>query len=943
MDTTLQGSSRAAQAQTDNHNSDQGRESRLASGETLLANRQFLHRNAFSALDELEDTTIEWSPPTAGISSDKPAEVDGAEQESPDIPSDITVECVQKYSNSLVDPLGPKHDYVSLPNVPFLHDINNSSRRDRSPERMDFLGPTHDYVGLPNVPFLHDVNNLATMDDFIAGMDFDPDQPLDQSDHSLGFFGTAGFPVPQYSTANVEFLARDRIVPQSTFPPWTADRHGAESESKLLKANSPTTYTQIANNNPFANVQFLGSNVSTIYASIGQRSNTYDVASAVTGAANSLETQSNHEVDSIHKVFQYSPLPKDRPGSVRLIRFVSNQSKSVDSNDIHLEMTTADPLLDQVNYVCLSYCWGEGGKDHKIYIKDVEQCEDAYRPLAITENLLHALRSLYSSWSYSAAWFWIDMVAINQDDLHERSKQVAMMKDIYKSATSVVIWLGDSEAAQNAYSVIELIYNTFLIKANLAAGSIMGPEGLKVNQQHLDLLKTYTSNELLGTDSMSAYEGVTQFFSLPWFRRVWVLQEAYSRRTVIVRVGAHTIAFEAVILAALWQSFLTRSYTSSSNAVLNRARTMRGYLPELWLDLLHTREPRGLSMMELVCRARDFEASDPRDKVFALLGLANDIPTSFGALPIYLQPNYDKPKDLVYKEFAKGMIADSGNLDVLSAVNTFTLRGIADAATSWMPNFDVAIATIRGLGFPKKYNAAFDTKHPNSLPIGSYADDTLSLSGFIIDTVGPVISTLITLSPQLHLQMEEEVNAVTNLWTRFFAKSPTLDDAKKSDVLQAFINTLTAAGFAFSRSFPEYPLGQIQPPQNVGWITYDFAAYWARTDPTFSLLDLPDTAPFTEYAKIGDADQFAVLSGKACHERKFFFTGNSRMGLCPRNAKEGDKIVILYGGSVPYVLRPTERDTWKFLGECYVDGIMFGEAESIKQELKIEDQTFHIT
>jgi hypothetical protein len=61
--------------------------------------------------------------------------------------------------------------------------------------------------------------------------------------------------------------------------------------------------------------------------------------------------------------------------------------------------------------------------------------------------------------------------------------------------------------------------------------------------------------------------------------------------------------------------------------------------------------------------------------------------------------------------------------------------------------------------------------------------------------------------------------------------------------------------------------------------------------------------------------------------RRFLVSGGSRRftGLSPMAAQVGDEICILYGCSVPVVLR-LEGDHWLLVGECYVDGIMDGEA-----------------
>lgn len=49
------------------------------------------------------------------------------------------------------------------------------------------------------------------------------------------------------------------------------------------------------------------------------------------------------------------------------------------------------------------------------------------------------------------------------------------------------------------------------------------------------------------------------------------------------------------------------------------------------------------------------------------------------------------------------------------------------------------------------------------------------------------------------------------------------------------------------------------------------------------------------------------------------------MGLAPMAAQIEDIICILYGCSVPVVLRP-HKGGFQFVGECYIHGMMDGEA-----------------
>lgn len=60
-------------------------------------------------------------------------------------------------------------------------------------------------------------------------------------------------------------------------------------------------------------------------------------------------------------------------------------------------------------------------------------------------------------------------------------------------------------------------------------------------------------------------------------------------------------------------------------------------------------------------------------------------------------------------------------------------------------------------------------------------------------------------------------------------------------------------------------------------------------------------------------------------ELKLFITDSGDIGVGHPDLEEGDVICILFGGRLPYILRPKEEQ-FTFLGECYFHGIMHGEA-----------------
>jgi hypothetical protein len=78
--------------------------------------------------------------------------------------------------------------------------------------------------------------------------------------------------------------------------------------------------------------------------------------------------------------------------------------------------------------------------------------------------------------------------------------------------------------------------------------------------------------------------------------------------------------------------------------------------------------------------------------------------------------------------------------------------------------------------------------------------------------------------------------------------------------------------------------------------------------------------------------------------RALFVDEHGRMGLGPACMAEGGVVCILFGGSTPYILRPTGSDgEFHFLGECYVYGMMDGEGMvEYQQNREVTPTWFHL-
>ncbi|PMD15666.1 heterokaryon incompatibility, partial [Hyaloscypha hepaticicola] len=79
-------------------------------------------------------------------------------------------------------------------------------------------------------------------------------------------------------------------------------------------------------------------------------------------------------------------------------------------------------------YEAISYTWGDATKVRIITIggKKVE----------ITANAFQVISRRASYWEPKL--IWIDSVCINQKDLEERSRQVQLMRELYRNASRVI-------------------------------------------------------------------------------------------------------------------------------------------------------------------------------------------------------------------------------------------------------------------------------------------------------------------------------------------------------------------------------------------------------------------------------------------------------------------------------------------------------------------------
>jgi hypothetical protein len=227
---------------------------------------------------------------------------------------------------------------------------------------------------------------------------------------------------------------------------------------------------------------------------------------------------------------------------------------------------------------------------------------------------------------------------------------------------------------ESAVDFIYLLQDHLTKRTGLRKEELVGRNGLAMSigliYQLFDEFETAQENVDQASMISWGLGGCSLFFSLPWFRRVWVLQEVRKAPMTVVRCGHRTIGWGAVLHAAIWH----KNRTSTFLGPTMDPQTLRTYfkeftIPTLWISLASKVE--GTSMEMLVFDLPNFGSTDPRDRLFSILGLAAETQGAH-SLPMELRPNYLKPVSHVYTDFVRGVIKLQGKLNILSTASRYS-------------------------------------------------------------------------------------------------------------------------------------------------------------------------------------------------------------------------------------------------------------------------------
>lgn len=687
---------------------------------------------------------------------------------------------------------------------------------------------------------------------------------------------------------------------------------------------------------------------------------------------------------------EYEPI-QGLPGGDH-IRILTLAPSANLSDPIHVELSIVK-LTDELFFNALSYVWGTSTEKVRKDSLAKRSCHTLTNAMSkfpitcngeqfdVTENLDSALRHLRSEDNERIVW--IDAICINQKDNLERGYQVSLMKDIYRMANTVVIWLGEADADSDlVFPLCEKMIETRLdLLKDLESGLdvVMGPNRTEILEKMMRDAKRRNADkareeakpeDVSDTASNDASpdpqapevdgpivdaadeevdvsdasdEEISAFLRLiarPWFTRCWVLQEVCLAKDAILVCGTQSID---------WDLF----YIGFTITIFMSGKGLRGRPEQLFrtaLILIGTLRPKlndenspyqGAGLLWLLRKVMSLNATEACDKVYSILGLLGEEESR----ELNIVPDYIQSVEECYQKTSLLIMSQMKNLDILLTDRNFdSTLDVPSWVTDWrnLPDpspvsLDPHSQNTKGEEEKRPFSASLSTQWT---PIIGPDARTLMLSGYDFDEIIQV-EDILTVPAMDHNDIATMATSVSNLTG--FMKRLFLGLGSYFDILVQW-ETL-----AMPKKHPKYPTGEdtetvfamtmctgsIESPE----LALERFRKWRKTlrgpRKVAFLKNLGINGGFykTMVAAAGIGTGFNVAEDRVYATatettlwRRLARTKKGYLAVVPSQTVVGDHVALFKGGRMPLIVRRTEENGKReFIGPCYVHGIMYGE------------------
>lgn len=658
-------------------------------------------------------------------------------------------------------------------------------------------------------------------------------------------------------------------------------------------------------------------------------------------------------------VYRYDPLP--HPHSIRLIkdlRYNPSQSELFCT----LEICALDkcPPFKALSYTWASALYKDGTDTAEPEPSGISQicCNDSH--LAITENLYEGLLELSKS---ETGYLWADAICINQADLSERASQVLIMGDIYSKAEETSVWLGKETPELADFEWLHTVF--------FPAINSIDKKGVQINWRDP---KFYEQLQVENPESrLSSYAKFLQRHR--WFDRAWIVQELALARKISVRCGSSVISWPTVFGFARCLRNVGLAYETH----YLRANKLRQSVGNeiINLDMLHqiiedggphaysgrigvllrkiwgteTAFQRCVAFLEyslLVIRGLD--TTDPRDKVYAVLGIsAKYLPSQSCSLII---PDYNLAVEKAYENVAAFLLQNIPVLTTLSFVEDRSQRRLQNLP-SWVPDYSSPTLSTPLIMHGFRLFSAFPAQVVDLQHLRHVSDSVLTLRGAKVDTVKITCFEAETWTKMDHVR--HYIDFCLNIERTY------INGQHRTEALwRTLINNMQRGqvpSSSLGENFRSWVLiglvWYVGEAMKEGRTADDcleelraLAELRGNEDPVSLWLPSPievlHQAGLNQQAVQNPSVRdtiMAALNDLEAHSRPYslcfvdrslnsrlYATSRGYLGQGPRRTAPDDEIWVLEGAKVPYVLhRVPGTDRCVLVGETYLHGFMNGE------------------
>lgn len=688
---------------------------------------------------------------------------------------------------------------------------------------------------------------------------------------------------------------------------------------------------------------------------------------------------------------EYEPI-RHLPGGNH-IRILSLAPSANLSDPIHVKLSVVK-LADEPTFIALSYVWGsEVGKvrgDAFAMITCTGLANVANKlPITcngeqflVTQNLDSALRHLRDE--AKERILWIDAICINQNDDQERGFQVNLMKDIYRMAHAVVIWLGEADADSDlVFPLCEKMTESRLdLLKDLESGLdvVMGPNRKQILEKmmrdakkrnaekereaaNLESVSDTASNVASKVDGPSEVDGtiantgdeevdvsdasdeeISAFMRLiarPWFTRCWILQEVCLAKQAVLLCGTQAIDWDIFYIGFVITVLMSEKGLRGRPEQL--FRTALVLIGRLRTKIHDEQSPyEGAGLLWLLSRVWSLSATNARDKVYAILGLLGEKESR----ELNIIPDYTQSVEECYQKTSLLIMSQTKNLDILHTDRIFeSTLDLPSWVTDWrsLPDpspicLDPHSHDIKGEEEDKRpFNASLSTQWTPKI---SSDAKILMLSGYDFDEIIEV-EDILTVPAADHNDIAGMASSISNATS--FMKRLILGLGSYFDILVKW------EALATSKKYSKYPTGEdtetvfamtmctgsIDSPE----LALQRFQKWRKTlrgprKMTF-LKNIGINGGFykTMVAAVGIGSGLSVVDDRvyatateATLWRRLARTKKGYLAVIPSQTIVGDHVALYKGGRMPFVVRQREANKRELIGPCYVHGIMYGES-----------------